>query len=81
MREHIEDESGDTLCGKPDSTAIIINSFWCDVDPDLVCKKCKIALAKNIREMILNDFSGFRSDLESNVSCNSFEPWFKSSKN
>lgn len=76
--EHIEDENGDALCGKKDSIAIVINSFWCDVDPDDICRKCKIALAANIRTFILKDYSGFYCDLNSSPSCNSFGPFFKS---
>lgn len=67
--EHIDNGDGTPVCDKNKSNRDVVNDFFCDVDPDKICKECKRELAR----MLVNNFDEFRSALESSCEFRMFK--------
>jgi len=59
--EHIDNGDGTPVCDKGKSNRDVVNDFFCDVDPEVICKEC----IKEISRLARADFQSFRAALES----------------
>jgi len=59
--EHIDNGDGTPVCDKGKSNRDVTNDFFCDVDPEVICKEC----IKELSRLMVKDFCAFRCALES----------------